>query len=161
MIELKIEDIKQFTSGLFVGNLFDKFLLSEASFKTFNTFTIDGRLIREYYSDEELNELKDHSSWAMVKPFCYSLIKGRKLPESFRITLMLQDEDVSKFLECKVPDIKPDQVGALCINIRYEDGQIVCITGTSLRYFTLDKTLEHEWDEAVRQFFKELSIPFS
>ena len=31
MIALRIEDRKQFTSGLFVGDIFDGFLLKEAS----------------------------------------------------------------------------------------------------------------------------------
>jgi len=43
MIALKIEDLKLFTSKLFVGEVFDQFLAKEAVIVTFNTFTIDGR----------------------------------------------------------------------------------------------------------------------
>ena len=57
MIALKIEDRKQFTSGLFVGDLFDGFLVKEASVVTFNAFTIDGRVRKGYYTMEEQEEL--------------------------------------------------------------------------------------------------------
>ena len=37
---------------LLKGNLFDSFLLEEATIETFNTFTIDGRIHKEFYSEE-------------------------------------------------------------------------------------------------------------
>ena len=49
MIALRIEEQKKFTSGLFIGELFDQFLLREADIVTFNRFTIDGRVRRGYY----------------------------------------------------------------------------------------------------------------
>ena len=54
MIALKIEDMKQFTASLFLGEVFDSFLLKEAEIVTFNMFTIDGRVRHGYYSEEEL-----------------------------------------------------------------------------------------------------------
>ena len=60
MVALKIEEQKKFTEGLFLGELFDSFLVTEANIVTFNSFTINGRVRRGYYSDEELEEeLKD------------------------------------------------------------------------------------------------------
>ena len=46
------------------------------------------------------------------------------------------------------------------MNIRYEDGELFCVTGTSVNFFTLDKSLETEWDEAVKGFLKEHQIPY-
>ena len=54
-----------------------------------------------------------------------------------------------------------DQVAGLYLNIRYENGVLSCITGTSLKVFTLDKRLEYEWDETVRQYFKKKQVPFT
>ena len=48
MLALEILDIKDFTSKLFVGNVFDTFCLSEAAFTTFLTCTIDGKLKNQY-----------------------------------------------------------------------------------------------------------------
>ncbi len=46
------------------------------------------------------------------------------------------------------------------LNIRYETGELYCVTGTSLNFFTMDKSLEIEWDETVKLFFKEHHIPY-
>lgn len=163
MIGLNIEDIKQFTSSLFVGNLFDTFLLKEAEIVTFNVFTIDGHIKNGYYSQEELEEQKieEYSAWAAVKPFCFSLIKGKKLPKSFRIVLQLSSASTEQFLEKSQISLTREQVNGLYLNIRYEEGQLHCITGTALSFFSMDKTFEQEWDEVVCQFLKIHKIPFS
>lgn len=162
MVALKIEEQKNFTSGLFIGDLFDKFLVREANIVTFNSFTIDGRVRHGYYSDEELEEKKieEFSAWTAVKPFCFSLIKGKRLPESFRIVFMLSPDAKEKFVEGRVPGIGPESVGGLYLNVHYENNEMSVVTGTSMNIFTLDKTLEREWDEAVKQFFKKQGIAF-
>ena len=37
---------------------------------------------------------------------------------------------------------------------------IICVTGTSFKTFTLDKTLEHLWDEMITNFLHQKGIPF-
>lgn len=66
MIALKIEDMKQFTASLFLGEVFDSFLLKEAEIVTFNMFTIDGRVRHGYYSEEELEESPDRGIFRLV-----------------------------------------------------------------------------------------------
>ena len=75
MIALRIEEQKKFTSGLFIGELFDQFLLREADIVTFNRFTIDGRVRRGYYTGEEQEEGKigEFSSWRTIKPVAYGI----------------------------------------------------------------------------------------
>ncbi len=34
------------------------------------------------------------------------------------------------------------------------------MTGTSIKTFTLDKTLEHVWDELIQKFFRQQKIPY-
>ena len=163
MIALKIEDMKQFTASLFLGEVFDSFLLKEAEIVTFNMFTIDGRVRHGYYSEEELEEhqIEEYSAWFAVKPFCFSLIKGKKLPESFHIVLQLSPKSTKSFLDKNKIPVAAEQVQGLYLNIRYEETKIQCVTGTSLSFFTLDKTMDQEWDKAVCQFFKVHKIPFS
>jgi len=163
MIALKIEDIRQFTSSLFLGDLFDKFLVREASIVTFNTFTIDGRVKHGYYTEAELEEKKieEYSAWAVVKPVCFSLIKGKKLPGSFQIVLQIPPADVERFLSYSQLGIRSEQIKGLYLNIRYEEGRLNCVTGTSINFFTLDKSLDAEWDEAVKRFFREKGIPYT
>ena len=91
MVALKIEEQKAFTAGLFIGEIFDKFLVREAEIVTYNQFTIDGKVRQGYFSEEELeeNRIEEYSSWKTLKPVCYSLIKGKRLPESFRIVFQM------------------------------------------------------------------------
>lgn len=160
MVALKIEEQKTFTAGLFLGELFDRFLVREANITTFNSFTIDGRVRHGYYSDEELeeNQIEEFSAWKVLKPFCFSLIKGKRLPESFRIVFMLSPDGKEKFVESRVPVMAPDSVGGLYLNVLYENSEMTVVTGTSLNIFTMDKTLEHEWDESVKEFLKKHDI---
>ena len=162
MIAIKIEDRKQFTSGLFVGDLFDSVLVKEASIVTFNAFTIDGRVRKGYYSKEEQEErkLEEYSFWSAVRPFCFSLIKGKRLPESFQIVLQFAGQAVKEFAEEYGLSIAPERIKGLYLNIRYEDGQMVCVTGTSLDFFSLDKSVEEAWDKKAQVFFKEHQIPY-
>ena len=43
--------------------------------------------------------------------------------------------------------VQADAVQGLYLNIRYNGETLTCITGTSFKTFTMDKTLEHAWDE--------------
>jgi len=162
MVALKIDDVKAFTTKLFVGTDFDTFLVREVNIVTFNTFAIDGHVRRGYYSKEELeeNKIEDLSVWQVLRPVCFSLIKGKKLPGSFKITLQLPLKEVESFLAARRPDMQASQVNGIYLNIRYEDQSLYCISGTSLNVFTLDKALETEWDEAVRRFLKEHEIVY-
>ncbi len=163
MVALKIDDIKGFTKKLFIGNVFDIFLLREATIVTFNTFSIDGHIRQGYYTEEELeeNKIEELSSWKAIKPICFSLIKGKKLPGSFHITLQLSPEQVEKFLIHSQVGLTVNQVNGICMNIRYEDNVLYCVSGTSLNIFTLDKSIDMEWDEALRLFLRQQEIDYT
>ena len=162
MIACNICDIKLFTQKLFIGETFDRFLLKEAEIVTFNTFSIDGRVHKSFYSEEELTEgqIEDYSSWKTLRPFCFSLIKGKKLPERFSIILKLPKAATEQFLAARKSQRLPEQVGGLFLNIHYENQNLSCVTGLSLNQFTLDKTLEREWDESIRAFLRKEELPF-
>ena len=82
MIALKAEDVKDFTSKLFLRETFDSFLVKEARITTYNQFSIDGHIRKGFFGPEELEEkgMEEYSPWSMLRPFCFSLIKGKKLP---------------------------------------------------------------------------------
>ena len=44
MIALKAEDVKSFTTKLFVREDFDAFLVKEVNITTYNSFSIDGHV---------------------------------------------------------------------------------------------------------------------
>ena len=83
MIALKAEDVKTFTSKLFLKEDFDSFLVKEVNIVTYNNFTIDGHIRQGYYTNEELeeNRIESFSSWKVLRPVCFSLIKGKAAGE--------------------------------------------------------------------------------
>ncbi len=162
MIALKITNIKDFTRQLFLKETFDGFLLSEAVISTFNTFTISGFLNLDYYNDIEQEELKDRtcSTWKEIRPICLQLIKGSRLPLTFRITLRMKQENTDAILARNELTHLYD-VDCLQLNILYKSGIITCTTGIALRQFTMDKTLDQVWDTMVRKFFAKSQIEYS
>ena len=109
--------------------------------------------------EREENNIEEFSTWKTLRPFCFSLIKGKKLPGSFRIVLQLPKAGTDKFAARTGAGIDGNQIVGLYLNIRYDNGEMYCITGTSLNFFTMDKTLDLEWDKAVKQFLQSHEIP--
>lgn len=161
MIALQTDELKEFTRQLFIGSTFDHFLVREAQIVTFNNFQIDGHIRPGYYSKDEMEmqNMETFSAWSTLRPFCFSLIKGKRLPESFYIVMQLSGKEKEAFLDGRGIGFSANEVSGLYLNIRYEDKLITCITGTSVTRFTMDKSLEREWDQAVKEFFKEKGIP--
>lgn len=162
MIALQILDVKEFTKHLFIGSVLHPFLLSEATVTTSHTTTIDGSLHKNFYTEEEQASMKlgdrDFATWEEVKPFCFSLIKGTHTPLYFKIVFQLSRNDIEKFLTASGVPMQPEDVFGLFINITYDGTNLVCTTGTSIRTFTLDKTLDNSWDIWIMTFFKEQGI---
>lgn len=169
-INIPSKDIKKFMNCLLVGDTFDKFLLEEASITTFNTFTIDGHIQNDFYSEEELATLPDSnlSTWATIKPICFNLIKGNKLPLRFKIILKASASYTEKLLAENPCGLTVKDIGGLYINIRYDSkhgisGEEVstatldCISMASLNIFSMDKTLEKAWDEVCEKFLGRMS----
>lgn len=162
MISLSITDIKTFMSHLLIKDTFDDFLLSEAVISTSNTFTINGQINKSFYTDEELACLDDttYSDWAKLKPFSFSLIKGSKVPSHLKVVFLLSQKDTLKLISNSSVNFDPADVKGLFLNIKYSDGSLSIVTGTSLGVFTLDKTLEHNFDSYVKSFLSDNSIAF-
>ena len=165
MIALQIQDIKNFMSKLLLSQTFDNFLLIEGSIITYNTFHIDGRVHKEFYSEEErktqalLN--RDFSLWKEAKPICLELIKGKKTPLGFKFTFQLSKENTTKLLtNSGITSLQPENISGLLLNIRFDGNSLTCITATNLNLFTLDKSLEHAWDDMVKRFLKQQEISF-
>ena len=160
MIALEITDIGDFMKKFLIQNVFDQFYLLEGEVATFSTFRMEGRLNDVWYmSDEtELLQNRQWSMWSDMKPVAFLLMKGKKLPVSFRFVLQLSDTNTDWLLnKYHMEDLK-EQIGGLYLNIRYQDKKLVCVTGLSFKTFVMDKTLEHLWDDTARQFMKQSGI---
>lgn len=161
-----IKNTARFMTGLLSEKetAFDQFLLGEAVIMTGNTYTIDGHINRSFYTEEELSDLKqtalnegrifseDMIRWKSAKSYCYECIKGKKLPLSFKISLCLAPENVERFLAGLDTSFTSGQISSLNVNIKYDGSTLTCTTAVSLTIFTMDKSIEHSWDQMFSRF---------
>ena len=162
MIAVELLDVKDVMNKILLTDTFDHFLLSEATVVTYNSFIIDGHLNKDFFSEEELQEFggETMSKWSQIRPFCLQQIKGKKQPISFKFIYILSNEDTNKLLEESGLNYKKEDVNGLTFHIFYRNNQLSCVTGTSLKTFTLDKTLEQYWDKKVQEFLKKSEITY-
>ena len=153
MLGLQIADIKDFTNKLFRQEVFDHFLVPEAAFITTFSIAIDGNSVSE--------EGKPVcSTWGQLRPLAFQIVKGQTLPKGFKIVLRLNEENTKKTLASCGLSYAAEDVAGLFLNIHYENGKIRCTTGASLMVFSLDRSLEKEWDGVIRRFLRHHQIPF-
>lgn len=165
MRSFEIQDNRDFMKKLLIGDTFDTFQVSEASITTFATFSIDGAFDASYFGTAEEEEFpveKDsYTLWKRIRPFFFELTKGKNTPITFRIVFRLAPHNVARLLQQGGIAMSPADVDGLFLNIRFHENKIQCVSGTSLKLFTLDKTLERAWDEMLEKFFRQKQIPFS
>ena len=158
MVSYKILDVKKFTSDLLMDSLFEDLYLMSAEINTYNSFILDGRLRRNYYSEEELEKenIEEYSRWKSLRPICFNLIKEKRLPLSIKFVFKLPDEERLEFM--KLYNIENSGISELYINIRYEDKNMNCITACSFNSFVLDKSIEKLWDSHVKEYLAKRDI---
>ena len=165
MISLQIKELKNFMGKLLTSDCFDSFLLEEATITTYNTFYIDGHIQRDFYTDDEWEDpsLRPYvfSLWKDMRPFCFSLIKGKRTPVSFKIVLHLLPDAVEKVLSQNDTSVTFDQIKGFVLTVRYDGAAITCTTGVSLRTFLPDKGPEKIWDRTLRLFLDKKEISYS
>lgn len=162
MISVKLTEVKPFMAKLLMNTVFDAFILREMELQTFTGFTVTGQLNEGFFSKEELEERGENRSvtWSEVKPIAFSMIKGNKTPLSLKIIFQLPANQCGDMLNRLGGRLRLEEVGGLYLNIRYEKGELRIITGTAIKVFSLDKTLEQEWDAQVRGMLREQGITF-
>ena len=155
MIVLNLK-AKNCMSHLLLKSTFDTFSFIEGEITTFNKFTFDGYIQKEFF--EEAPE-QIHSEWKDLREICFSLIKGKRTPLGFKFILSLSPKFFDEFLKNNsVEGFQPENVKGLYLNFKYDGTALQCVTGTSLGIFTMDKSLENAWDEYVKKFFTQKEI---
>ena len=120
---VEIEEKAEYIKELFEKEKYDSFYLYEARVKTKLDYYVNGRLNRE------------------------------RLPIGFKIILMFNRENISRLLEMNNLPVKEEDVSALFMNVVYEHETLSVTTGTSLKIFTMDKTLEHICDDTIKKYY--------
>lgn len=164
MLAIHILDIKDFMNKLLIGNSFDFFETSEVSITTFNTFSIEGRYHNDFFDTEQRDQLKEkrcsYSPWSDLKPYCYSIIRGKRTPLQFKIIFQFPYEYCISLFEQNHCPISPELLGGLFLNLQYKNKELHCTTGISFRNFIADSTVQHLWDTYVLNFLKRSGIIF-
>ena len=165
MIALELTNVKDFMNKLLIGEVFDNFLLQEAQITGAGSLSLSGQITKGFYSEEELEEHKLSGlrflPFSMVKKTAFEMIRGKKTPSSFRFILLLSPENQAKTISSvTTTSLKNEEVTGLFINIKYQNQLLTLTTGISYNIFSLDKTLEEQWDKMVMRFLTQHEIPY-
>lgn len=164
MIALNIVDIKDFMNKLLRSEMFDHFLLQEATITSSVSYIIDGHINMNFYAKEELEETGllglDFAPFSMLRTNCYDLIKGKRTPEFFKFVFLLSPVNLERTLDQAQSSLTASDITAAFLNLKYQNSQLLITTGVSYRTFILDKSFEYEWDLLVKKFLKNNAISF-
>ena len=162
MIALKIADIGIFINKLLKDGLCDHFLLQEAVITQAATFTIDGSFQPDYFDPDEIAamQLQDLSyvPFSLMRPHCLKLMQGKKKPLSFKFVFLLSPQNQCKTIERAGTAFLPEDVSGMYVHFTYKNEILTCTTGISYRKFSLDKTLDQEWDQLGPVFLRQKGI---
>ena len=148
---------------LLTNSLFDEFILKEMEIQTFTNFKVSGQFYKDFFSQEEIEDRIEKAAvlWSEIRGIAFSIIRGNKTPLSMKLVFQLPKEEVYRLVDSMGGRIKLEDVGGLFINVRFEKNELYIITGTAIKTFTLDKTLEQLWDDWVRSFLKIQRITYN
>jgi len=164
LIALQLTDVKTFMNQLLCSELFDRFLLSEASITKDATFTVNGHINPAFYSAEELETEGltglDILPYSRLRPVCYQLIRGKHTPVSFKFVLTLSPENMKHTLARSDSSFTDNDVKGIFINLAFQNGRLTLTTGISYILFSTDRTLDHEWDGLIKKFLAKNSVSY-
>ena len=155
MISIKINDVNKFMHDTLATDIFDAFLISEAEICTSGTFHINGRINKNFYDSDELQNInEDFISWKQLKHICFEIIRGNKVPTRMKLVFASPKKCYDKIIQDCGISLSTENIGGLYIHVLYENNEISIITGTTLNVFTMDKTLDQYWDRATIEFLR-------
>lgn len=159
MVALSLTEVKECMSKLLLSEIFDPFMFIEGEIVTFGTFSLDGYLKKEFFDQDHMPD-REYALWKDVREYCFSLIKGKRTPLSFKFVLGLSSSNIEKLIQQKKLDFELEDVRGLFINLKFDGQKLQCVTGTAMNLFSMDKSLEQAWDEMVQKFFTQKEINF-
>ena len=157
MRSFEITEVKPFMSALLTGQVFDNFAVSELKMNNAGGWVLDGRRNAEFYDEGEFEALpeKEYLLWSEVKQIVFTLVKGSKLPLSMQITFKMNAANTESTVRNSGTGIPLENVGGIFLNIRYDREQLQVVSGTSLKSFSMDRSLENAWDDYAEKFLKK------
>lgn len=162
MVGLKVLDVKKCMNQLLATDCFDRWQLAEAKIITYVSYVIDGHLTEEYMTGEEMEaeglQQGECVPYGRVRPLCFDMIKGKRVPKNFRFVLQFPKQEAADFVGNLQGNFTPGDVANLTMNVSFSEGGLFVTTGYTLRMFSMDKSLEQEWDLKVMELFRKMEI---
>ena len=138
MLALEIEKsaVKGFMAKILRETLFDGFEVRTVEIATIPRISLDGACDCGFVT------------WGDIRKLAYEIIKLCPRPKQMKIIFSYKNPQ----------EIHANAVAAF-VNLVYENDSVTFTTATAQKDFTLDKTLDHAWDNYVMDFFKEAGLP--
>lgn len=159
-----IKDQKQFMNRLLKSELFDHFLLAEATIHGAISYNVDGHINQEFFEAEELAALtadgSEYLPFSHFRPICYELIRGKHTPLYMKFVFLLSPANEKKTIASADTVFSAEDVGGMFLNLAFRDGQMILTTGVSYRSFTMDRSLDNAWDTLAARFLNNHGIDF-
>lgn len=160
---LKIKNTKEFMQKFLMTEAFAGFLLMEARVDTFVSYTIDGRVRREFYAGEEREEQEkcEFAPWESLRPQVMQMVKGKRTPLLMKLVLVYDPGRAAGLL-----DGEEDAAGSrnfvkyLLCTIKYENGVLTLTGGISYQDFTMDKGPEKCWNQELCRLADEAGLEY-
>lgn len=165
MKKWQIKDVKACMGSLLLSSAFDELWLEQAQITMKNTISMDGHFQKEFFSREEIEENGlEHMKfvrWKELRPLCYELIKGKKTPYHMKIEFQLPEENYEELIKMSgTREFRPGDIQGCHMRFLYQDQKLSMVSGISLKLFSLDKTLEEEWDKKAESYLKQNRIAY-
>ncbi len=164
MLAIQLIDVGNFMTKLLRSEIFDSFLFVEGEIRTNITYTFDGHINSSFYSNEELETegLFDFTylPFSKLRSTLFELIKGKRTPTFFKFVFALPPAKAKELFSSCDSSLPPEDMHDLIFRLTFQNNMLTCTTGVSYHSFSLDKTLEYEWDTFLCDFLKHYEIPY-
>lgn len=141
----QVAEVKEFMNMLLTKEVFDDFLLVNASVTGKGTLVLEGRI----NDDEKVSYLP----YGGFRNVLFEFIKGKILPRNIKLVLQLSYEDLKAALGEGVGE---EDTASLTINFK-EDGLFIA-SGFATGTFNLDRTNEINWDKYATEYLNDLGL---
>ncbi len=164
MLAIQIKEVKAFMAMLLNTDLFDTFYMEEAVIRTSHTHIIDGHLQKDFYAKEEQEDpdfpTQPLVDWKSLKNICYYLIKGKRTPLLFKLTLIQPAADSQALLEQEGCKELVSCLKSFVLTIKFDQKGLFLTTGTSFSSFIMDRRADRIWDEALVKYLIQHGVNF-
>ena len=163
MICLKIKNVKEFMHKFLMSDTFADFLLMEARIDTCVSYSVDGRIRRDFYTKEEqeTEKVREFADWEFVRPQIVQAVKGKRTPLFMKLVLAYDPGRAEKLLEKEEQALGGGGfIRYLLCTVKYEGGVLTLTGGVSYQGFTMDKSPEKCWDQELCRLVDEIGLEY-